>query len=183
MHAVMQPFSFLFFCGGLRLWFWVCCCAGGALIPQGFLPWNLGHFLLVQKVTKDTLKRRGIAIYLRAKSLASLGCAPKRACGRSPLSLKNLISLNRQRRGLRAPPLIFPRDITGKIFHRKQSKKSTHAPIEYGQRPQSTAPNTKKQSAQNDTLYRPLSVSGARGERHAKDAPIFDTICDEIRLY
>ena len=83
----MQPFSFLFFCGGSRLGFGFYCCVGDALIPQGCSPWNLGYFLLVQKVTKDTPRERGISIYLRAKSLASLGCAPKRACGRSPFPL------------------------------------------------------------------------------------------------
>ena len=142
LHGAVQPFSFLFFCGGLRLGFGFYCCGGGALIPQGCSPWNLGHFLLVQKVTKDTLKRRGIAIYLRAKSLASLGCAPKRACGRSPLSLKNLISLNRQRRGLRAPSLIFPGDIVRKSFRKKQSKKINHASTECGQGPQSAEIDT-----------------------------------------
>ena len=84
MGALPPETPFWFFCGWLRLGFGFCCCGGGGLIPQGYSPWNLGHFLLVQKVTKDTLKRRGIAIYLRAKSLAALGCAPKRACGRSP---------------------------------------------------------------------------------------------------
>ena len=165
---------------------------------------------------------------------------------RFPPSLKNLISLNRQRRGLRAPSLIFPGDIVRKSFRRKQSKKVNCASSECGQRPQSAeidtmpiekgqptlqpnaaqgaqrtisnartfrdkprplnsvppaekitprpdrmrpkgpqsaAPNTKNRSAQKGTWYRPLSVSGARGERHAKDAPIFDTICDKTRFY
>ena len=38
------------------------CCVGGGLIPQGCSPWNLGYFLLVQKVTKDTPRERGISI-------------------------------------------------------------------------------------------------------------------------
>ena len=125
LHGAVQPFSFLFFCGGLRLGFGFYCCGGGALIPQGCSPWNLGHFLLVQKVTKDTLKRRGISIYLRAKSLASLGCAPKRACGCSPFPLDSF-PLEPPKTGPAGPFFdLFPGMRRGKVSVENNRKRST----------------------------------------------------------
>ena len=132
------------------------CCAGGALVPQGCSPWNLGYFLLVQKVTKDTLKRRGIAIYLRAKSLASLGCAPKRACGRSPFPL-DCFSLEPPKTGPAGPFFdLFPGMQWGKVSAKKQSKKITPRLDRMRPKgPQSTVLDTKNRSAQNGHIVPP----------------------------
>ena len=196
-------FYFSFLRGRLYFAFGFDRCVGGDPIPQGCSPWNLGHFLLVQKVTKDTLKRRGIAIYLRAKSLAALGCAPKRACGRSPSPLGTSLLPTKKRASALFFDL-FPGMQRGKVSAENHRKRSTHALIECGQRPQSTEidtmpiekshptlqPNAAQRAAEHRNRHgkidqrrtadctRPLSVSGARGERRAKDAPISNTICD-----
>ena len=140
-----------FFAGGCGFGFGFCCCGGGGLIPQGCSPWNLGHFLLVQKVTKDTLKRRGIAIYLRAKSLAALGCAPKRACGRSPSPLGTSLLPTKKRASALFFDL-FPGMQRGKVSAENHRKRSTHALIECGQRPQSTEIDTMPIEKSHPTL-------------------------------
>ncbi len=98
-----------------------CCCGGGALIPQGCSPWNLGHFLLVQKVTKDTPRGEGFRFIsaLRA-SLRSVALRNAPA-GAAPLPWEPLSY--RQRQGLRPFSLIFSRGCNGEKFPHKTIEK------------------------------------------------------------
>ena len=151
--------------------------------PQGCSPWNLGHFLLVQKVTKDTPRGEGFRFIsaLRA-SLRSVALRNAPA-GAAPFPWIPF-PLNRQGRGLRAPSLIFPGDIVRKSFRIKRPEKGNPTLRPNAAKGRRAPRQTRKiNQRRTGTSYRPLSVSGARGERRAKDAPIFDTICDEIRLY
>ena len=152
LHAVMQPGSFLFLAGG---WVLVLLPSGQYPLGRGCSPWNLGYFLLVQKVTKDTPRERGITIYLRAKSLASLGCAPKRACGRSPFPLDSF-PLEPPKTGPAGPFFDLPRGYSGEKFPQKTIEKITPRLDRMRPKgPQSTVLDTKNRSAQNGHIVPP----------------------------
>ena len=112
---------FCFFCGWLRLGFGFYCCVGSGLIPQGFSPWNLGHFLLVQKVTKDTPRGEGFR-FISAPRASLRSVALRNApAGAAPLPWEPLSY--RQRQGLRPFSLIFSRGCNGEKFPQKTIEK------------------------------------------------------------
>ena len=140
-----------YFLWGVAALFWVYCCVGGTLIPQGFSPWNLGHFLLVQKVTKDTPRGEGFR-FISAPRASLRSVALRNApAGAAPLPWEPLSY--RKRQGLRPFSLIFSRGCNGKSFRRKQSKKVIPRPDRMRPKgPQGTEIDTEKSiSAERQT--------------------------------
>ena len=58
---------------------------------------SVAPYFLPRPMWKDTASSRSISPDLRAKSLAALGCAPKRACGRSAAGDQALSALDPDR--------------------------------------------------------------------------------------
>ena len=63
-------------------------------------PFLVPYFYRV-RLWKEAASSRGVSPDLRAKSLAALGCAPKRACGRSAAVDQALSALDPDRTGVR----------------------------------------------------------------------------------
>ena len=114
-------FYFSFLRGRLYFAFGFDRCVGGDPIPQGFSPWNLGHFLLVQKVTKDTPRGEGFR-FISAPRASLRSVALRNApAGAAPLPWEPLFY--RQRQGLRPFSLIFSRGCNGEKFPHKTIEK------------------------------------------------------------
>ena len=63
-------------------------------------PFLVPYFYRV-RLWKEAASSRGVSPDLRAKSLATLGCAPKRACGRSAAGDQALSALDPDRTDVR----------------------------------------------------------------------------------
>ena len=113
-----------------------------ALIPQGFSPWNLGHFLLVQKVTKDTPRERGISI--------------------SPFPLDSFPLEPTKTRAAALFFDLFPGMQWGKVSAKKQSKKIT--PRFSRMRPKAAERRNRYNSYRKGPTHAPIEC-GPKGRR------------------
>ena len=148
-YAPLGPLVFL--CWWLRLWFWFLLLRGWWPHPPGLLALEPRSLSACAESNQRHTQGRGVSIYLRAKSLAALGCAPKRACGRSPSPLGTSLLPTKKRASALFFDL-FPGMQRGKVSAENHRKRSTHALIECGQRPQSTEIDTMPIEKSHPTL-------------------------------